>query len=182
MSKCPKNVITLDQAIEKIRAVFTGDAIKVERFSIETIGPQGGTLKLKWDRKDVGRPSKITTTESPRYVMRWLIAAHSQRQFDLFCKTQHIHPWRAMRVMSEQDVLGWKPELPMLLLPGYNTVISSLNAITLWKLYGGKLRPVPERYIGENGPGEAMPCPNDSDGDGDCHLCVGKGGCQWRPT
>ena len=33
-------------------------------------------------------------------------------------------------------------------------------------------------FYGENGEDRLRePCPHDTDGDGDCHLCAGKGGC-----
>lgn len=185
MSKCPKNVITVEQAIEKIRGAFDLCGVGecwVERFSIETVKPNGGTLKITWDCSKVDPSHEIKdTTDKSKPALRWLIAAHSQRQFDAFCKSQHIASWRAIRVQQEQDVRGWHNPTPMLLLPGYNTNPGTLAAVKQWQSHGGRLRPVPERYVGENGAAEEMSCPNDTDGDGDCHLCVG-GGCRWRPT
>lgn len=55
----PPECIPVEAAVNKIREVFSHHTLMVERFSIETITPNGDTLKFKWDRKNVGQPYSI---------------------------------------------------------------------------------------------------------------------------
>lgn len=55
MSKYPKHVWTLEQAIAYMRKIVGHPTLRVERFKIETIAANGDTLSLSWDRKNVGQ-------------------------------------------------------------------------------------------------------------------------------
>lgn len=61
LAKYPANCWTLEEAIEKIKIIFNGLPIMVERFNIETVTDQGNKLKLKFDRKNVGQPKEVIT-------------------------------------------------------------------------------------------------------------------------
>lgn len=54
-SPYPEHVITVKEATAKIEQVFGHEDIRVTRMVVETITPAGSTMRLTWDRKDVGQ-------------------------------------------------------------------------------------------------------------------------------
>ena len=57
----PPHCRTLESSISEIRRVLCHPSLMVERFSVETITPNGDTLKFKWDRKNVGQDYSVET-------------------------------------------------------------------------------------------------------------------------
>lgn len=54
----PPHVLTLQEAVAKIRETLGHPDLRCERFDVSMVTSEGHTLRMKWDRRDVGqRPS-----------------------------------------------------------------------------------------------------------------------------
>lgn len=111
-----------------------------------------------------------------RLVRPLRVISYTQAQLDLFLRNHHI-PWRMVRrVTSDHDIFGLNTDQPILLLPlWYHAKGDVHNALHWWKNRGGKVLEISENIV----IGRAPLCPNDTNGDGDCHICAHKSACQW---
>jgi hypothetical protein len=77
--------------------------------------------------------------------------------------------------MSVRDVHGVNPKTPLVLLPAWQECRDSYEICAVWHHRGGTVLKVSEDRV----LGKIPLCENDTDGDGDCHLCARHGGCTW---
>ncbi len=104
------------------------------------------------------------------------ILAHTQIQFDLFVRTHLLaKSFDLRRVMRAEDIFGVSSDTPLVLLPGYYEAKCCDEVLAIWHNRRGAVVRVSEgRALGQR-----PLCINDTDGDSNCHLCAGKGGCLW---
>jgi hypothetical protein len=62
MSKYQKDCKTLHQMEAYIRKTYSHPDWRFERFEISGITPNGDTIRLKWDRKDIGHKAEAVAT------------------------------------------------------------------------------------------------------------------------
>lgn len=111
-----------------------------------------------------------------RLVRPLRVIAYTQAQLDLFVRNHHIPAHLVRRVTREQDLFGLSADQPILLLPmWYHAKGDVHRGLEYWKRIGGKVLEIQERVV----LGKEPLCPNDTNGDGDCHLCAHKMSCQW---
>lgn len=107
-----------------------------------------------------------------------LIASHTGVQMDLFIRKHRLSPMICKRVRDPRDFRGWNNDTLLLLLPEWERSMKPWEARDLlmyWDHAGGQRISIKEEVV----LGMKPLCENDKDGDGNCHLCVRKGGCQW---
>lgn len=114
----------------------------------------------------------------PRWLSRFIgplrIVAHTQVQLDVFLRNHRIPKNKVRRVFSVHDVQGVRPETPLVLLPGWQECRDSDEIFSVWHHRGGSVLRITEPRV----LGQQPLCENDTNGDGDCHLCARKG-CFW---
>lgn len=105
-----------------------------------------------------------------------LVMCHTQAQLDIFRHKYEILRKSVIRVFDEQDIRGRSTEgTALVLLPGYQNTRNSHEIIFHWKRWNGLIVTLTDDQV----LGRAPLCDNDTDGDGDCHLCVRKECCAW---
>jgi hypothetical protein len=109
------------------------------------------------------------------------VIAHTAVQFDIFIHAHRIPRPFARHIRSFDEMRAVLPKQPLIRLPGWDSsrdykLLVELNQIVAyWAAYGGSFKDLTE----EQSRGSAPLCLNDTDGDGDCHICAGRGGCPW---
>jgi hypothetical protein len=107
---------------------------------------------------------------------RLLIVARTQVQLDTFCRSHQIPKNRVCRIRTSNDLRGRNVDRLLILLPDSIRDRETRDLVTMWFYRGGNFIHVSEAIV----LGEKPLCPNDIDGDGDCHLCAKLGGgCIW---
>lgn len=117
---------------------------------------------------------------SPRWAERLIrplrVMAHTQAQLDFFRHSYGIPARVIRRVMRQMDLVGVATDQPLILLPGYDTDNPDAGRmVTEWRWRGGNFIELTDAVV----EGKKPLCGNDTDGDGDCHLCAKRGGCPW---
>jgi hypothetical protein len=110
---------------------------------------------------------------------RLLIVAHTEVQLNVFCRNHCIPKNKVCRITGMDNLRGINVDRPLILLPDWwlsNPQARDIReAIIMWDSRGGDCVNVSEETV----LGKAPLCPEDTDGDGDCHLCAKRGGCTW---
>lgn len=105
-----------------------------------------------------------------------LIMAHTQVQLEVFLrKHPRIGRKNVRRVTSLRLLEAVSTILPLVLLPGWQECRNADEIVAVWHHRGGAVVKVSE----SRALGEVPLCDNDTNGDGDCHLCSKRGGCDW---
>lgn len=106
------------------------------------------------------------------------VLAHTAVQLDVFRQKAGIHRDAVRQVRSLHDIVCVGTQDPLILLPAWFKTKNADEIVRYWRDRGGRVVEVYEDQV----LGVAPLCSNDTDGDGDCHLCAKLGGCRWPHT
>lgn len=138
-----------------------------------------GTMSRMGPMGLIGRIGEAMSEHPKNTAVAWVglvrIVAHTQVQFDVFLWNHRIPKNKVRRVMSVRDVESVRPDSPLVLLPGWQESRESAEIFAAWRHRGGSVLNITEDCV----LGQRSLCENDTNGDGDCHLCARKGGCFW---
>jgi hypothetical protein len=119
---------------------------------------------------------KTPYTKTDQYRETLMVLAHTRVQFDVFVRKHMLgERYRVVRVRELNDIRGYRPMLPMIMLPDWQMLDGGYEALNDWKRHGGTTLEMTEAQAR----GEAPLCWRDTDHDGNCPLCVRHGGCPW---
>jgi hypothetical protein len=104
-----------------------------------------------------------------------LIVSRTEVQLDAFCRNQHIPKDRVCRITSTDNLRGMNVDRPLVLLPDTIQDQKMKEAVAEWFYRDGTFVIIDEAMV----LGRKPLCPEDTDGDGNCHLCAKHGGCTW---
>jgi hypothetical protein len=116
----------------------------------------------------------MNTTAEDRAQRKVFIAAESHDVAHDFCRRHGLPLKNVVVIRREIDVQGRDRSRPLFLLPGFHHNQPTVDAVHMWEQrLGGRVVRVSEACMR----GDIPFCANDTDGDGDCHLCARSGGC-----
>lgn len=108
---------------------------------------------------------------------RLYVVAESRAQLEIFLVKNKLPLYVAERVTSAERLFGIHFTYPLILLDGWQNLPEAEQICDVWLANRGNntLLKVSE----PSALGRKPLCEHDTDGDGNCHLCVHKGGCLW---
>lgn len=109
-----------------------------------------------------------------------LVCAHTEPQLRRFLISARLMRGEVRRVLDLRDIEGRASPHPLLLLPDWRLspvgeIQGGDRLLAAWRSMGGNVLWITEDQV----LGKTPLCSNDTNDDGDCHLCIRKGGCPW---